>query len=70
MRGKTRCNVESGAQISISVPGDGFTFLNLLSYDPYNEGADLKVLAKAYHRRHGYYPMVICADQIYRTRAN
>jgi hypothetical protein len=24
----------------------------------------------AYRRRHGHYPEVICADQIYRTRAN
>jgi len=37
---------------------------------PYNEGEDLKVQARAYRRRHGYYPKVICADQIYRTRSN
>jgi hypothetical protein len=24
----------------------------------------------AYRRRHGHYPKVICADQVYRTRAN
>lgn len=70
MRGKARCNVEFGAKVSIPVTGDGFTFLDRLSYHPYNEGEDLKVQARAYRRRHGYYPMVICADQIYRTRAN
>jgi len=70
VRGKARCNVEFGAKISISVTGNGFTFLDRLSYDPYNEEEDLKVQARAYRRRHGYYPMVICADQIYRTRAN
>jgi hypothetical protein len=70
VRGKARCNVEFGAKISISVTGDGFTFLDRLSYDPYNEGEDLKAQARAYRRRHGYYPTVICADQIYRTRAN
>jgi hypothetical protein len=34
VRGKSRCNVESGANISISVTGDGFTFLDRLSLDP------------------------------------
>ena len=70
VRGKARCNVEFGAKISISVTGDGFTFLDRLGFDPYNEGEDLKAQARAYRRRHGHYPKVICADQIYRTRAN
>ena len=70
VRGKARCNVEFGAKISISVTGDGFTFLDRLSYDPYNEGEDLRAQAIAYRRRYGHYPEVICADQIYRTRSN
>ncbi|MCP9826499.1 IS5 family transposase [Synechococcus sp. EJ6-Ellesmere] len=70
VRGKARCNVEFGAKISISVTGEGFTFLDRLSYNPYNEGEDLKAQAIAYRRRHGHYPKVICADQIYRTRSN
>jgi hypothetical protein len=70
VRGKARCNVEFGARISISVTGKGFTFLDRLSFDPYNEGEDLKAQARAYRRRYGHYPKVICADQIYRTRAN
>jgi hypothetical protein len=70
VRGKARCNVEFGAKISISVTGEGFTYLDRLSYDPYNEGEDLKGQAIAYRRRHGHYPKVICADQIYRTRSN
>jgi len=60
--GKARCNVEFGAKISISVTGVGFTFLDRLSYDPYNEGEDLKAQAIAYRRRYGHYPEVICAD--------
>ncbi len=68
--GKARCNVEYGAMISISVAGNGFTFPDRLSYDPYNEGEDLKAQAMTYRRRYGHYPEVICADQIYRTRAN
>ena len=70
VRGKARTNVEFGAKISISVTGDGFTFLDRLSHDPYNEGEDLKAQARAYRRRYGHYPKVICADQIYRTRSN
>jgi len=70
VRGKARCNVEFGAKISISVTGEGFTFLDRLSYAPYNEGEDLKAQAMAYRRRHGHFPEVICADQIYRTRSN
>jgi IS5 family transposase len=70
VRGKARCNVEFGAKISISVTGDGFTFLDRLSFNPYNEGEDLKGQARAYRRRYGYYPKAICADQIYRTRSN
>ncbi len=70
VRKKSRCNVEFGAKISISVTGIGFTFLNRLRFDPYNEGEDIKAQASAYRRRYGHYPKVICANQIYRTRAN
>jgi hypothetical protein len=70
VRGKARSNVEFGAKISVSVTGNGFTFLDRLSYNPYNEGEDLKAQARAYRRRYGHYPKVICADQIYRKRAN
>ena len=47
VRGKARCNVEFGAKISISVTGDGFTFLDRLSFNPYNEGEDLNAQARA-----------------------
>ena len=46
------------------------TFLDRLSFNPYNEGGDLRAQALVYRRRHGCYPEVICADQIYRTRSN
>ena len=70
VRGKSRCNVEFGAKVSISVTGDGFAFLDRLSFDPYNEGEDLKAQVCAYRHRYGHYPAVVCADQIYRTRSN
>jgi len=40
------------------------------SFDPYNEGEDLKAQVFAYSRRHGHYSAVVCADQFYRTRSN
>ena len=62
VRGKARCSVEFRAKISISVAGEGFTFLDRLTFDPYNEGEDSKAQARAHRRRHGHYPKVICAD--------
>ena len=70
VRGKARSKVEFGAKISISLTGNGFVFMDRLSWDAYNEGIDLKTQANIYLRRYGYYPKIICADQIYRTRAN
>ena len=65
VRGKARCNVEFGAKISICVTSEGFAFLYRLSYATYNKGEDLKAQSIAYCRRYGYYPKVVCADQIY-----
>lgn len=48
VHGKAGCNVEFGTKISVSVTGDGFTFLDQLSHAPYNEGKDLKSKAQAY----------------------
>lgn len=45
VRGKARCNGEFGAKISMSVTSDGLAFLDQLSFDPYNEGEDLKFQA-------------------------
>jgi len=44
--------------------------LEKLSWENYNEGNYLKEQVEAYHKRHGYYPEVVIADQIYRTREN
>ena len=68
--GKARSNDEFGANISISVTGDGLSFVDRLSLAPYNEGEDLRAQALAYRRRYGCYPKLICADQSCRTRSN
>ena len=56
--------------ISISVTGDGFTFLDRLSFEPYYEGEDLKAQVLTYRRPYGHYPAVVCADQFFRARNN
>ena len=65
--GKARDNVKFGTRIKISVTGEGFVFLDRLSWDSYNEGEDLKSQVFAFCRRHGYCSsIVLCyAKQIY-----
>lgn len=68
-RGKARASTEFGAKISASLV-DGYTFLDHLSWDNFNESLDLKYQIKAYQQRFGCYPESVHADKIYRTRAN
>jgi len=44
--------------------------LHRLSWDAYNECADLPGQVESYRALHGHYPESVHADQIYRTRAN
>ena len=69
VRGKIKNPVEFGAKISISLV-DGFSFVDVLSWDAYNESGDLKDQIESYHRRYGYDPEAVLADKIYRTRKN
>ena len=68
-RGKAGAVTEFGAKISASAV-DGYCFLDRLSFDAYNESADLINQAEAYRTRFGFYPASIHADKIYRTRDN
>jgi len=69
VRGKASAKVEFGAKISVGVSG-GYTTLHRLSWDAYNECADLPGQVESYRELHGHYPKSVHADQIYRTRAN
>ena len=69
VRGKAGKPTEFGAKLSISVVG-GFSFVDRLSWDSYNEGIDLIEQIETYRRRFGYYPESAHVDKIYRTRAN
>lgn len=68
-RGKAGAATEFGAKISVSLV-DGYSFLDHLGWDNFNESVDLKPQIKAYHRRFGFYPESVHADQIYRNRDN
>jgi hypothetical protein len=69
VRGKARTAVEFGAKISVSVV-DGYTYVDRISWDAYNESGDLPGQIEAYRRRYGRYPESVHADKIYRTREN
>ena len=69
VRGKAGRKTEYGAKIGVSVV-DGFTYIDHLSWDAYNEGADLMPQIMAYKERFGYYPQEIQADKIYLNREN
>lgn len=69
VRGKTNAPVEFGAKLSVSLT-DGYAFIDTLSWDAYHEGIFLKDSIESYKERFGYYPEVVLADTIYRTREN
>jgi len=68
-RGKAGRDTEFGAKLSISVI-EGFSFLDRLSWNNYNESSDLTDQIETYRQRFGFYPESVHADKIYRTRAN
>ncbi len=68
-RGKAGRDTEFGAKLSLSLV-DGFSFVDRLSWDNYNESQDLIGQIETYRQRFGCYPESVHADQIYRTRAN
>lgn len=69
VRGKANANTEFGAKINVSLM-NGYAFLDVLSWDAFNEGTHLMDIVEDYKRRFGYYPQELMADKIYCTRAN
>jgi transposase, IS5 family len=68
-RGKAGAATEFGAKISASLI-DGFSFVDRISWDAFNESGDLIDQIEAYRTRFGHYPESVHADTIYRTRDN
>ena len=69
-RGKAKAAFEFGAKISAARTEHGMFYIDRLSWEPYNEGADLPMQVEEYSRRFGRYPESVHADRIYRTREN
>ena len=69
VRGKAKSPVEFGAKVSISLVR-GFSFVERIDWDSYNESCDLIEQIKRYKQRFGFYPESVHVDKIYRTREN
>jgi hypothetical protein len=69
VRGKAGREVEFGAKITVSL-ANGFAVLERLSWNAYNEAADLQPLCESFKQRTGHYPEAVLADKIFRTREN
>jgi hypothetical protein len=69
VRGKAGAAVEFGAKVAISLE-NGYSRIEKLSWDAFNESGTLTESIETFHRRHGHYPEAILADRIYRTRDN
>ena len=69
VRGKAGRSVEFGSKISVSLM-EKLAFVDHLSWDAFNESADLIAQVKAYKKRFGFYPESVYADGIYGTRDN
>ncbi len=69
VRGKSGKSVEFGSKISVSMTGK-LAFVDHLSWDAFNESADLIAQVKGYKKRFGFYPESVHADGIYGTRNN
>lgn len=69
VRGKEKAKVEFGSKLQVSIV-KGFTFIDHLSWDAFNEGKYLKTSVENYKSRFGFYPKEVLADQIYCTREN
>ncbi|QSX09266.1 IS5 family transposase [Alkalibacter rhizosphaerae] len=69
VRGKAGSDVEFGCKVMTSVV-DGYTFVEKLDFDTFNEGILLQEAVEQYRRRFGCYPEAVLADSIFRNRKN
>lgn len=68
-RGKDKASTEFGAKISASEV-DGFSRVEHLSWDNFNESVDLELQVNLYKKTYGHYPELVLADQIYLNQKN
>ena len=68
-RGKDKASTEFGAKISASEV-DGFSRVEHISWDNFNESVDLELQVNLYKKTYGHYPELVLADQIYLNQKN
>ena len=69
VRGKAKAKVEFGAKIGASIV-NGYTYVDHLSWDAYNESSDLAMQLELYQKRFGMLPQEVQADKLYLGKAN
>lgn len=69
VRGKTGRETEFGAKLTASLE-DGYTRIERLSWEAYNEASDLQTICERYKKRNGHYPEAVLADKLFRNREN
>lgn len=69
VRGKAGAKVEFGAKIGASIV-KGYTYVDHLSWDAYNESMDLIPQTELYRQRFGILPKEVQADKIYLCKDN
>jgi hypothetical protein len=70
VRGKSPpMQTEFGAKIAASMV-NGYSFLEQISWDNFNEGTTFRDSVERYFQRFGCYPEAVIADGIYRNREN
>ena len=68
-RGKAGVETEFGSKLLVSVV-DGYTRIEKLSWDNYNESTQFIGSVEAYKKRYGYYPESVHVDKIFLTKEN
>lgn len=69
VRGKAKAKVEFGAKIGACIV-NGYTYVDRLSWDAYNESSDLVTQMELYKKRFGILPQEVQADKLYLGKEN
>lgn len=69
VRGKAGRNTEFGPKVNVSIV-DGYSFIDHLCYNAFNEGTKLEDQIRLYQERFGQLPERVYADRIYMNKAN
>lgn len=69
VRGKANAMTEFGSKILLTLM-NGYSFLEELSWEAYNEGQYLMKSVERYRQRFGHYPQKVMADKIFCNRTN